>query len=302
MLYQHPLAYLLGIQGIALMRSWGGGRDRAFVQARIDEIRALLDDAERWGEGTEAEEAPAADVYAAWAPNYDDPGNGMIDLEQPVVRRFLDRSEPGLALDAACGTGRHAAYLASRGHRVIGVDTSPAMLEPARAKLPGAEFHQARLEELPLPDAHVDVVVCALALCHVPDLAPVFAEFARVLKPGGRLVVSDVRGIQGLYEEPIVRRAADGRVIYVRNLGRSAADYLTTAIAHGFEVLDCVEPRLPGSHVDEDGVPGNATGPAPEFSPEGPPDRWALHPFAAEATNAAFDGAPVLIAWEFRKR
>jgi 2-polyprenyl-3-methyl-5-hydroxy-6-metoxy-1,4-benzoquinol methylase len=49
----------------------------------------------------------------------------MIDIEQPVVRRILDGLPVGTALDAACGTGRHTAYLHELGHRVIGIDASP---------------------------------------------------------------------------------------------------------------------------------------------------------------------------------
>ena len=101
---------------------------------------------------------------------------------------MLDRLPRGIALDAACGTGRHTAYLASLGHTVIGVDSSAAMLERARERVPGGEFHEADLHDLPLPDDHVDLVLCALALMHVPDLEPVLAEFVRVLRPGGDLV------------------------------------------------------------------------------------------------------------------
>ena len=88
-----------------------------------------------------------------------------------------------MALDAACGTGRFAGFLARRGHRVIGVDSSPDMLAHARQRVPEAGFHVAGLARLRLPDDWVDVIICALALDHVPGLDPVLAEFARVLCP-----------------------------------------------------------------------------------------------------------------------
>jgi ubiquinone/menaquinone biosynthesis C-methylase UbiE len=72
------------------------------------------------------------------------------------VREILDSLPVGVALDAACGTGRHTAYLASLGHKVIGVDASPEMLALARQKVPEGEFHEAELHELPLPDDSVD--------------------------------------------------------------------------------------------------------------------------------------------------
>jgi ubiquinone/menaquinone biosynthesis C-methylase UbiE len=57
-----------------------------------------------------------------------------------------------VALDAACGTGRFAEFLAGLGHQVIGVHSSPDMLAHARRRVPGGEFHVAELGRLPLPD------------------------------------------------------------------------------------------------------------------------------------------------------
>ncbi|MGX9883437.1 class I SAM-dependent methyltransferase [Streptomyces sp. NPDC002276] len=57
------------------------------------------------------------------------------------------------------------------------------MLARARERLPDVDFHEADLHRLPLPDDAVDTVVCALALTHVPELAPALGEFARVLRP-----------------------------------------------------------------------------------------------------------------------
>ena len=124
-IYQHPLAYLLGLEGIALLRAFCGVYDRDFTVARLREIQALLDSVEELGEGVEARPMTTREGYARWAPYYDEPGNQLLDREQPVVREILDGLPVGVALDAACGTGRHTAYLASLGHKVIGVDTSP---------------------------------------------------------------------------------------------------------------------------------------------------------------------------------
>jgi ubiquinone/menaquinone biosynthesis C-methylase UbiE len=99
--------------------------------------------------------------------------------------------------DAACGSSRHAEHLAALGHAVIGVDISAEMLAVAREKVPGADFREGDLHQLPVPGRHVDVAVRALALTHVPELAPVLAEFVRVLRPGGHLVISDSRGLLG---------------------------------------------------------------------------------------------------------
>ena len=132
MIYQHPLAFLLGLEGIALMRAFNGQYGEEFTRARIAEIRVLLDDAGRFGEGVETRPVTAAEGYAAWSGDYDQP-NDLIDAEEPVMRRILGELPAGTALDAACGTGRHAAYLSSLGHAVVGVDICPQMLDVARA-------------------------------------------------------------------------------------------------------------------------------------------------------------------------
>src|SRR5919198_1040551 len=115
-IYQHPLAYLLGLEGIALLRAFAGEYDREFTLARIREIRALLD-AEDLGEGVEESPMSMEEGYAQWAACYDRPGNALLEAEEPVVHQILAELPVGVALDAACGTGRHAAYLASLGHR-----------------------------------------------------------------------------------------------------------------------------------------------------------------------------------------
>jgi SAM-dependent methyltransferase len=118
------LAYLLGLEGIALLRAFAGEYDREFTLARIEEIRALLDAADELGDGVEETPMSMQEGYAQWAPWYDEPGNEPLELEEPAVREILDSLPVGVALDAACGTGRHAAYLASLGHRVIGEQIS----------------------------------------------------------------------------------------------------------------------------------------------------------------------------------
>jgi SAM-dependent methyltransferase len=192
MAYQHPLAYLLGLEGIALLRAWGGEFDEEFVERRLAEVRRLLDAEVLAGHtGVRVARGDTVTGYRRWAPTYDAPRNSLFDLDEPVMHEIIDALPVGDALDAACGTGRYAAYLAERGHRVVGVDSSPDMLERARARVPSGEFRLGDVRALALPDNSVDLVVSALALSHVPALGPVMAEFARVLRPGGSLVLSD---------------------------------------------------------------------------------------------------------------
>jgi len=155
MVYRHPLAFLLGLEGVALLRAQAGdGFDRAFVEARMAEIQMLLDlrAGPLGSEGEELGRIGTVDGYRAWASTYDSDDNPLIAVEEPIVRQIVDGLPVGSALDAACGTGRHAAYLAARGHRVVGVDSSPDMLAYARARVPQAAFLAGDLRTLPLAD------------------------------------------------------------------------------------------------------------------------------------------------------
>jgi SAM-dependent methyltransferase len=292
-IYQHPLAYLLGLEGVALLRAWAGDYDREFVEDRLAEIRRLLNDAALTNhDGVSVRRGDTLTGYRRWSASYDEPRNSLFDFDEPVMHAILDALPTGAVLDAACGTGRYAAYLAARGHSVVGVDSSPDMLARARVRVPEATFVHGDLHRLPLADDSVDIVVSALALVHVASLAPVLAEFARVLRPGGHLVISDVHHELVLLGSVVHSLGPAGEPGLTPTYRHTPGDYLRAALPTGLQVRRCEEPRptLP-----------DTPSPGPqEFEVGGWTDwPWTLLPLVPAATLAAFD-KPSTIIWHFQ--
>ena len=82
--------------------------------------------------------------------------------------------------------------MAAAGARVVGLDVDPAMLRTAAAAGIGVAFAAGRVQALPFPDARYDLVVAVTVLCFVPDAGAAFREIARVLRPGGAVVIGEL--------------------------------------------------------------------------------------------------------------
>lgn len=97
--------------------------------------------------------------------------------------------------DLGCGTGHAAAALADHVGRVVGVDSSPAMLRAARKRLAGrdnVELIRADLNALPLADASCQAALLLLVLTYLPEVQPALTEARRIIAPGGKLVIVDL--------------------------------------------------------------------------------------------------------------
>jgi arsenite methyltransferase len=111
--------------------------------------------------------------------------------------RLGDIELGSVVLDLGCGAGTDLLIAAQHCGRAIGVDMTPAMLERAAASahemgLGNVELHESLIEQLPIEDASVDIVISNGVIDLVPDKDAVFAEIDRVLRPGGRLQIADV--------------------------------------------------------------------------------------------------------------
>lgn len=278
-----PGHYVLGTEGLALLRRWLVA-DASELERRVDELVRFVRSPGAAPMSIRLDVTPL-DVqagYARWSASYDTIPNPLIRAEEPVVRAMIDAAPIGAALDAACGTGRHAVYLRDRGHRVIGVDATPEMLEKARARLPDADLRTGQLEALPLETASVDLAVCALALTHVREPEPAIGELARVLRPGGRLVLSDLHPAMVLLGATGFFVGADGAAGNVESFHHPHGRYLAAFREAGLEVVRCVEPAL-----EEQDLLALTGG---------------LVAFAEEAFRAAWVGIPNALVWELVRR
>ncbi|MGX6447775.1 class I SAM-dependent methyltransferase [Patulibacter sp. S7RM1-6] len=243
----------IGLQGLALLRAGVRG-DALGVHRHRTAIAELLGDP---GEAASRRlpEVGVQEGYAAWATSYDERRNPTIRAEEPVVRALLADRPAGVAVDVGTGTGRHATWLAARGHRVIGVDASRAMLDVARSRAPELEWVEADLRALPLEDASADVVVCALTLSHLATLDGI-AELARLVRPGGRLVVSNPHP---LATDVLHARAwtttADGIRVQVPEWAHPLGAYVERFVAAGLVPAALHEPAHDGEDALLEGLP-----------------------------------------------
>jgi arsenite methyltransferase len=162
----------------------------------------------------------------------------------------LAAPDPGeTVVDLGCGRGRdvlRAAELIGAAGLAIGVDVSETMLEKARASVPpsrgNVRFVRSDLAALELPDRIADVVVSNCTINHAPDKEAAFRELHRVLRPGGRFVVSDVVAEQELPQavrsDPAAWAACYGGAI-------PEAEYVATARRAGLEDLEVLERSEP---------------------------------------------------------
>lgn len=131
-------------------------------------------------------------AYGQAAANYDAEPNSVLFTETADLLALLDLRPGDRLLDAACGTGKYAQAGLKAGADCVGLDFAGEMLAAAAAKCPGGRFLKHDLAVLPLPFAggSFNKIILAHALWHLGGIAGLFAEFARLLSPGGRLVIS----------------------------------------------------------------------------------------------------------------
>lgn len=135
--------------------------------------------------------APGA--YAKWRGS--EIGAITERLERELILELAGDVRGNSVLDVGCGDGALAVDLATRGAVVTGIDAAAEMIDAARRRAAAhadVTFQVAVAERLPFADARFDLVTAITVLCFVDDSARVFHEIARVLRPGGRLVIGEL--------------------------------------------------------------------------------------------------------------
>jgi len=170
--------------------------------------------------------------------------NMGLSCGNPTATAHLRPGE--VVVDLGSGGGLDvflAARMVGPTGRAIGIDMTPAMIDRARANATSGgytnvEFHQSTIDSIPLPDASVDCVISNCVLNLAPDKPAVFREIARVLKPGGRLAVSDI-ALKGELPQAIAQSMA----AYVGCIAGAIRfeDYRDGLMAAGFEHVEIVE-------------------------------------------------------------
>lgn len=207
------------------------------------------------------------DAYEQWAANYPPHAhNALMQAEETAMQKLMPALQGQTVLDLACGTGRYGLIAQKQAAKqVIALDNSAPMLKAN----PLAERGLATTEAIPLPDQSVDVILCGLALGHLPQLAPSMHEIARVLKPGGWALISDFHPFIFLNGQRRTFTAPDGTIYAVEHYAHLYSDYHNAA--SGLRLDAVLEPRL--GH-----------------------DKTVR--FADDGTR---EGTPVIIAYRFRK-
>jgi ubiquinone/menaquinone biosynthesis C-methylase UbiE len=165
------------------------------MKLRHDDLARTIDRSAKRRRERSFDRLPTREAYDRWAQVYDQQDNPLIALEERELPGLLGHLSGLDALDVGCGTGRWTARLVASGARVTGIDFSREMLERSREQVKAGEVTLVEHDlarPLPLADSSYELVLSALVMEHIDDLQPLFGELARVCRPAGRVVVSEM--------------------------------------------------------------------------------------------------------------
>jgi SAM-dependent methyltransferase len=201
---------------------------------------------------------------AAWIAAQGDEGDFTRRyVTDPVMLASIRGRGFGTALDIGCGEGRFCRMLRAEGIAAIGVDPTVEFVVEARRRDPAGDYRSGRAEALDFDNAAFDLVVSYLALIDIPDVAAAIAEMARVLAPGGTLLIVNlasfatacadrgwVKNAFGAKLHVPVDRYLEERAmtvawrgIRVVNRHRPLGTYMGLLLGQGLRLMQFLEPR-----------------------------------------------------------
>lgn len=183
-------------------------------------------------------------------------------LDGPMLARLEGRGFR-LGLDVGCGEGRFCRLVRPLRLSLVGLDPTPILLKRARLRDPKGTYVEGRAEAMPFPDGHFDVVVSYLTLIDIADSRAAIGEMARVLKPGGTLLIANLQSYATAATPPHwVRDEAGKRLFFrvdnyleeradwaawgdirVRNHHRPLSAYVQALLGAGLALTHWDEPR-----------------------------------------------------------
>ncbi|AGT09659.1 class I SAM-dependent methyltransferase [Paracoccus aminophilus] len=200
---------------------------------------------------------------AAWIADMGERGDfsRIHVLDAPMLARIRGRGFQ-TALDVGSGEGRFCRMMQAEGIAATGVEPTPSLRAAAEARDPAGNYVDAQAEALPFDTASFDLVVSYLTLIDIDGIEPAIAEMARVLKPGGSLLIANLNSFSTAGDW---HRLVDGsryfrmdnylearaewmswRGVSIRNWHRPMQDYMRLLIGAGLRLSHFEEPSPTG--------------------------------------------------------
>lgn len=207
----------------------------------------------------------------AWIASMGDRGDWgrefVLDGPMLAEARALN---PATAIDVGCGEGRFCRMLKEHGVAATGVDPTGALIDEARRRDPSGDYRLGRAEALEFGDAAFDLAVSYLSLIDIEHADKAIAEMARVLRPGGSLLIAHVNAFTTAAEPNAWRRDLTGALRYtlddyldirateiawkgirIINWHRPLSFYFKTLFAAGFDLKFFDEPEPDGGGAEK---------------------------------------------------
>ncbi|MFZ1106708.1 MAG: class I SAM-dependent methyltransferase [Hyphomicrobiaceae bacterium] len=206
---------------------------------------------------------------AAWIADMGERGDFGREhvLDAPMLARIQGRGF-ATALDVGCGEGRFCRMLRACGVEALGIDPTEALIGQARQRDPEGDYRLGRAEKLDLADGAFDLVVSYVTLVDIPDLGAAIAEMARVLRPGGTLLIANLTSFSTA--GPSWKRDSEGkpyfgidrylearaewvgwRGIRIRNWHRPLSTYMSLLLGAGLQLRHFAEPAPHGGDPEK---------------------------------------------------